>query len=487
MKAVLQTLPLQRSLRIILIVLVLSLFVVMVLFFEWYADGGVAIGESYRILQGEVLYQDFHSFWMPVTNWLLTGWMRVIGDTIVSIQLLAGLIYLLICISIFAITKSLTQSINGALISVILFLVVSVFPSVNHNWCGLLASLFIVYRFIKRKRKDRAGDWLNLGLLVGCAATIIIWQAGMLLLAFSIIVLQAKIGNKKKIGWLGRFLLGAVIPLGLLIVLFFIQGRGIQFIDNTLVFPLSSYLQAHARLPASPLLLPTVCVYLFLLLQYRRKGADVFQDQTGVLLLVGFLFLQFGILAPTPDHIVFGYAFLIPLVLHNVLSDHRQLIQGVRAWIVVIFLAGILAVGSLKVFIIQEAAYKLIVTNRSYVLASQKYQEMLRLIDQALPANKRACAVFPWAPELYYLATIRPTTRFTYLGPEYYRPSIQDEIIQEMKQVDLSCVLYFASVNPIAPLSPTLIRQYLYREYRLEHGLFNNKSRFPADGIWFRP
>ena len=469
----------------LLLLMALSLFLGMGVLFDWHSDGGVAIGESYRILQGEILYDDFNSFWMPVTNWLLTGWMRLWGDSIIAIQILAALIYAGICLNLYTFTQKLTNSHRWAWVGVIAFLIASVFPSVNHNWLGLLATSTIVHLYLRQPQKDRDIVWVSWGLLIGLVATIILWQAGVLLAAFVLLITQFQWQTRVKIRRIIILIMSSMIPLILIGSLFLLQGRFVPWVENAIIFPLSSYLQGHAQIPNSFLILPTLLMYLLLLWRARRMAATLIDQAYLTLLIVGFTYLQFGVLASSHGHIVLCYVFLLPLVCKYIQLNHRSLLQRSEFWVLLIFGVGVFTVGINKVNFIRQNTLQYVHTPQSPLLSSQRYREIFNMMNQHQSEIRPACFIVPWAPELYYLYGVSNPLRNNHFGPEHYQDIVFDEVVNDLKVRDVQCVLYLDSVNMIYPLYPTSVRNYIVQEYSLKYPLLPN-SNFPYDGLWIR-
>jgi hypothetical protein len=155
-------------------VLAMSLLICLpfVHFVSWLGDEGVMLNAAQRMLRGEALYRDFFEFQFPLGFWLTAGWMRLCGQSLVAVRILAIITIVLSALFAYRMTRSLSQSPGAAAFLVLLWLLSSQgsWTVINHRWFALLfavagldcagATLAVTYR---------PSGWFWAGLLVAAS------------------------------------------------------------------------------------------------------------------------------------------------------------------------------------------------------------------------------------------------------------------------------------------------------------------------------
>ncbi len=469
--------------RAFIIFAIILLFLQALLTFEWGIDNGISLNEAYRILHGDRLYVDFHSFWMPTTTWLLTLIFKIFGASLLNLFIAATLIFAGVCINVFYLTKRLTKSLDLSLIAVFLYLLSCGFYGYGHNWLGLLFSTTLV-NVVLRLKDDTLKEnktWLFLGIATGFVITTILWQGGILWLSLTLLLTQFKWNTKERVQKWVLLTLGASLPLLLLTFFMFVTNQGLAFVNETLIFTFTKYLGSQQAISVSMTLIPTLLIYPFLLWNKRKTATT---DPIEVLpLIVSFGYILFGLLAPSTGHILWTYVFLIPLFLQFVQERNKQLLRSLSIWTAIVFFTLIPMIEMYKLGLIQERHYRLGKIANTTLPLSERHQQIINVLKDNEYIKNRTCVIAPWAPEFYFVFNIKNPISYNFMGPEHYNETVQNEIVEELKEKHVDCIIYLDTLNTMYPGSPKQFVDYMLDNYELVTPLYG-KPDPRHNGVW---
>lgn len=191
-------------------------------------DEGIALQGAARILQGQIPYRDFFSFYTPGSYYWNAWLMKVFGDSIVVPRTVVLLYGAMFSVLTFVLAKRMASR-TGAVVASLLLLVCCLPVSfvVWHNWDATATALLAVYCALGFLRSPGLGRAAGIGFFT--SLTLLFNQArgmGLLMgLVLGFLLLRSRLPKN----WLTRrhfLVMGVVLSLPLLATVSFFAARG---------------------------------------------------------------------------------------------------------------------------------------------------------------------------------------------------------------------------------------------------------------------
>jgi 4-amino-4-deoxy-L-arabinose transferase and related glycosyltransferases of PMT family len=477
-------------------------------------DEGILLQGAQRILDGQVLYRDFFSFYTPGSLYLVAALFKTFGDSFLVARIslaitgagCSALTYLLarrVCSRGYALLAAgLTTGAGVAYRFLVL-----------HNWYSTLLACLALYSVV-RLLESRKPVW---AFAVGsfCSLTTMFEQskgAGLCLgLIFGLLALRS-LGRKCFFQKPQLTLLAAGLCWPLVLVFaYFGAQHGVNIMVEDWLWPLRHYTNANqvfygyqnwsdsardsifysgplwARvvkiLAVSPgvfvPLLPLIAVgaFIYWVLAARRVSAlhdnrDYYIVVSGVLsgLLVSILIVR-------ADIIHFMYLaplWYVPLVwVLNSRQFRVRVLLALRPYLVLLIVAGF-GLMSLVILTTANGAQTRIVTRRG-VIVSGAPDEVIDYLQNHAAAGEQIL-VYPYLPLYYYLSATRSAAPLDYFQPGMNTPEQGREIISSLRSQNVNTVLFEASFvekiatswpgTPLRSIANDPIGDYILRNYR---------------------
>ncbi len=387
-------------------------------------DEGVLLNGAQRMLRGERLYQDIFEILPPGGLVLTAGWLRIAGESFLSVRILAiGTIVAIACLTYAACWRvSRHAPLSAALVLGWVVLSQGLWTQLNHHWIVTMCSMTAAWAALKALDGDgRDRRWpVIAGLVAGAGAMVTPAIGAVTMLA----LLAAFTPPRRRLMDLVRYCLSGLVVPGLLIVYLAWNDLLRAAIDDVIVFAGTRYAPMQAvpfGYGVGPANYPLIYVFpaatLLAIAVWLRGPRDRY------LLLVTALALS-GLAASFPRPDVSHIAFEVPLACPLIACAATRLTQAwtpalrfVSAMVVLIcVLPGLVAFTGMAA---TAARAPMVATARGPIafFDHDGIEETLARLDQ-LPRADRVL-FYPFIPLLPYLSGRQHVTRYDVFTPGY--------------------------------------------------------------------
>jgi dolichyl-phosphate-mannose-protein mannosyltransferase len=454
-------------------------------------DEGIILQGAQRILDGQVLYRDFFSFFTPGSYYLLALVFRVFGDS----YLVAHTLLAVVGAGFSPVTYLLSRRVCGRQTSLLVtgLMTITALPLrfvILHNWDSTLLvclALYCAVRLLESSSTKWAfsaasfasltvlfeqskGAGLVLGLGVGFAIVILYGQGRHifhrrhltaiafgflwpLLITFVYFASQHALGEMLK-SWfwpIQHYSAANRVPYGYENMSE--EDRRDIFGSGSLAMRLLMRLifSPHTWIPYLPLL--AVALLIRLMLFRNRRGLTTREWSYYVLISAGISGLLLSVIAARADDFHFLYLQPIFFLCLAWLLDGRNVRSTFVAKVspVVGFLLSmsLLAAGAEALF---QTRQPNIATTRRGTIATPRHDEVIPYIQaQTFPAE--LLLVYPYQATYYYLTQTYSPTSFEYYQPGMHTPEQVQEMLTQIKERPPRFVLYEPSFTRRVPTS----------------------------------
>lgn len=526
-----QNMPAPESRHLLTPILILcGTFLFLLPFFRFItlnADEGIVLQGAQRILDGQVPYRDFFSFYTPGSFYWTTLLLKLFGDSILVPRFVLLLYGSALSVGTYLLAQKVSASWVSLFVACLTSLVALPFSFyVQHNWDSTVLAMASIFLLLVAIEKVSACPWFLLGFLVGL--TLLFEQSkgtGLLLGIATGLALQSWKGTfRVKQKNLATALFGFATPLVGTCIYFAAHHALFRMIADWLwplwhysfvnrvpygYFPLApgqiEMLQAaplfwrcFIAFSLSPLvLIPALPAFALGLLIFhtRRLGTALRSRKTTHYVLVSSVLcgLWLGVLVSRRDAGHFVYLlplFILPLAW---MIDGRDLpsttVGKLRpvfvAWLLLSFF--FLGISMLTLPLSSNAKLQ---TRRGELDISGTDTVIPYLQSHLRPGDR--IFVYPYQPLYYYLPALVNPTLYEYFQPGMSSP---DQVADTLRQFDREKpmnVLYTTSFQEILALAwpgtpdriiaqPDPIALYLVQNYRTCASL---RSTTNGDWVW---
>jgi 4-amino-4-deoxy-L-arabinose transferase-like glycosyltransferase len=478
-------------------------------------DEGIILQGAQRILQGQVLYRDFFSFFTPGSYYLVALLFKVFGSSVVVARtalavygsLFSALTYLLarrVCSR----WTALCAAALAAAISIPYRVLVA------HNWESTLWACLALYCALRTLESGHWGWALGLGCF--SALTLLFEQskgAGLILglaLAYALIALTDPGRIVLRRGQWLALAAGVACPISLTLIYFTIRHALSPMVAEC-IWPIYHYSgvnqvpygyqnwsdSARATLffkanwgqrlvsllvlapcfivPVLPLVAVGFLAYACTPGRKHRPGADV----GNYYLVVGSVIsgLWVSVIIVRPDIVHFMYlAPLLLLVLAWIMDGrdvHSALFRAARPVLNYLLLASFAAFGLALFLRTMDAPYK--IETRRGVLRSPQPDTVVAYIQAHVTPGERIL-VYPYLPLYYYLTGTFSPIRYEYLQPGLHTEAQLHEVLDQLASRPPRGVVFELNFNekigtswphtPLQSIASDPVGDWLLRRYR---------------------
>ena len=477
-------------------------------------DEGIVLQGAQRILNGQVPYRDFFSFYTPGSFYLVAATLKLFGDSFLVARLnlaIAGagcsvLTYLLairVCTGGYALFAATLTTCSAVAYR---FLVL-------HNWYSTLLAGLGLYCAV-RLLESRKPMW---AFATGsfCSLTTMFEQSKGAGLCFGLVlsfVALRVVGQKSAFQKpdLKMFALGFLWPL-LLVFAYFGAQHSLSALVKDWLWPLNHYTNANhvfygyqnwsdsardAIFHSGPMwtrvikilaispgflvpLLPVIAVgsFVYLILPSRRQYVSLNKWNYYIVVSGVLSGLLVSVLVVRADIIHFMYLaplWYVPLAWVFAAREFRNTtLLALRPYLI-FFVAVAFGLMSLVILTTANGAHTQVPTRRGIIITS-KHDDVLEYVQtHTTPAQN--ILVYPYLPLYYYLTGTRSPASFDYFQPGMNTPEQAREIIASLQSQNVNTVLFEASFNekigtswpgtPLNAIANDPVADYIVRNYR---------------------
>lgn len=478
-------------------------------------DEGILLQGAQRILDGQIPYRDFFSFYTPGSFYLLAGLFKAFGDTfmVARLSLAASgavcslLTYLLarrVCTRGFAVFAAALTTAAGVAYR---FLVL-------HNWYSTLLACVALYCSVRLVESGKLTWAFGIGSFCALTATFEQSKGAGICLGLAIGFLALRIVGKKNVvgpRQLACFALGFLWPL-ILVFTYFGARHSIGIMVEDWIWPLRHYTSANhvaygyqnwsddARhlifhtgpmwakivkvLAVSPgFLVPTLPLIAVGLLMYwmapgRRGVAPVEKVQYYVLVCGGSAGLLVSVLMVRADIIHFMYLAPLWYVLLAWILGAKDFSSGILGAVrpyLVMLVALVFGLMSLVILTTATGAQNRITTRRGEIRISENDSVIEYVRSHTSPGD--TILVYPYLPLYYYLTGTRSASPLDFFQPGMNTPEQAQEIVTSLEAKGANFVIFQPSFTEkvgtswpgtsLGSLTKDPVSEYLARNYRV--------------------
>ena len=441
------------------------------------ADEGIILQGAQRILNGEVLYRDFFSFFTPGSYYWTALLFKVFGDSILvprAALIVYGGIFPVLT---YLLARRVCSRWNAVL--AIFPIVVMCLPyrfSVLHNWDSTLFALLALYcavRFIERPRwgwafslgsltaitclfEQSKGAGLVIGLalgavILGVSGCLRLWahRRSVIALAFGLVwpflLTMAYFGAHRALGQMVSDVLWPLhhysvlnrVPYG------YVERDWVDLFHGSLGWRALSFVTVSPLFLVSSLPVFAVCALaLSTALLWKQPMAN---GRTGYYVLVSAALtgLLIGTLATSRadvGHIVFVVPFfslLLAWMSEAAKTPFLRLSKGLAVGYVMVSFA---ALGLAFLLSANGASYRL--ETRRGTLRTPVQYDAFKYMQSRIPAGEKIL-VYPYQPLVHYLTGTYSITRYDWIFPGMYNAAEFGEIIADLEASRPRVVLFY--------------------------------------------
>ena len=478
-------------------------------------DEGIILQGAQRIVQGQVLYRDFFSFFTPGSYYLLALLFKVFGSSMLVARTALAAYGSFFSVFTYLLARRVCS--RWVALAAAYLVTWTCLPwrfMILHNWDSTLWACATVYCAVWLLQAPRWGWALATGSFA--SLTVLFEQskgAGLLLglgLGLILLVLFARSTLRLSGGHWVALGIGLAWPFALTIA-YFAAHHGLPAMLADWFWPLHNYSKANSvpfgymawsdqtrqRLFGSgywlvraivlftvipSFIIPVLTVIAIILLIYwileAKKGA-LAKDRAAYYILVcsSLAGLLASVLVTRAD--VLHFTYLIPplyLVLAWVMdgADIRgHLIRSIRPLVSLGILIMFTTLG--MAFLVKIRSAKTIIDTRRGAVLVESSDAILEYVQTHVPAGSRIL-VYPYLPLYYYLtATFNPTS-FDYFQPGMHTHQQEQDIIHQVSADRTSVIVFQPSFNDsiaaswpktsLASLASDPVADYILANYR---------------------
>ncbi len=232
---------------ILLALLGLHLFVLTKLQFTAWPE---MLSFPYMIDNGFLIYKDFHHVYEPLLTYMLLGFYKIFGFSILSLKLFTYIYIVLIDLFIFSISKKIIGKKIISLLPLSIFVIYQSFFEGNMLWfdLGVTLPILVSIYFILSWEKKRMVKHIFLSGIFLTTAFLIKQQAILIILPFLLFSFLQKVKRNE----IMAFVVGGLIPIISLIIFLFSKNLFPDYIFWTFSFPLVFLpkIEGYSQLPS---------------------------------------------------------------------------------------------------------------------------------------------------------------------------------------------------------------------------------------------
>lgn len=511
----LQTSPIDRYIPILIFVFSFAYLAAFVRHSSLEPDEGIVLEGAQRILDGQIPYKDFFTFYTPGSFYLIAIVFKIFGNSFVvarlslavagaACSLLAYLIAKRTCSHGFAVFVALLTTTAGFAYR---FLVL-------HNWYSTLLAVLALYTLVRWLENSRPSWAFATGSF--CSLTLMFEQSkgAGLILGVMMAVLAVKLAQVKlpitQADTIGSAA-GIVWPVALTVLYFAAHGAVGVMIED-LLWPLRHYTTAnhvpygyqnwspHSRelifhagpawaiavkvvavspgliVPFLPLSAIGLLVYWIrqgrsgrASLRYSAQHLSVCSVVTGLLI---------SVIAVRADNIHFMYLapfWYIPLAWILEGSAFRSKFLHTISPLLVLLVALTFGLMSLALLVTATGAHNRVATRRGDIKTGKPDTVISFVVDHTAAGQK--ILVYPYLPLYYYLTGTRSAAPLDYFQPGMNTAAQAKEVISSLENGNVQALLYEPSFaeniatswpgTPMTTIADDSIGNYIAGHYRV--------------------
>ena len=478
-------------------------------------DEGIILQGAQRIVQGQVLYRDFFSFFTPGSYYLLALLFKVFGSSMLVARTALAVYGAFFSVFTYLLARRVCS--RWVALAAAYLVTWTCLPwrfMILHNWDSTLWACATVYCAVWLLQAPRWGWALATGSFA--SLTVLFEQskgAGLVLglgLGLILLVLFARSTLRLIQGQWVTLGIGLAWPFALTLV-YFAAHHGLPAMLADWFWPLQNYskvnsvpygymnwsdqsrerlfgsgpwlVRAIASFTVSPgFLLPVlpiiaIVLLIYWLLKVKREKLAVDRATYYILVCSSILGLLFSVLISRADILHFAYLTpLLYLVLAWVMdgADVRgQLIRFTRPLVSLGILITFTALG--MAFLVRTRNAKSVIETRRGLILGRSSDPILEYVQAHVPAGARIL-VYPYLPLYYYLTATSSPVPYEYLQPGMHTPEQEQEVIRDVSQDRTAVVLLEPAFNdkiptswpntPLRALTRDRVADYILANYR---------------------
>ena len=478
-------------------------------------DEGIILQGAQRIVQGQVLYRDFFSYFTPGSYYLLALLFKVFGSSMLVARTALAVYGAFFSVFTYLLARRVCS--RWVALAAAYLVTWTCLPwrfMILHNWDSTLWACATVYCAVWLLQAPRWGWALATGSFA--SLTVLFEQskgAGLVLglgLGLILLVLFARSTLRLIQGQWVTLGIGLAWPFALTLV-YFAAHHGLPAMLADWFWPLQNYskvnsvpygymnwsdqsrerlfgsgpwlVRAIASFTVSPgFLLPVlpiiaIVLLIYWLLKVKREKLAVDRAAYYILVCSSILGLLFSVLISRADILHFAYLTpLLYLVLAWVMdgADVRgQLIRFTRPLVSLGILITFTALG--MAFLVRTRNAKSVIETRRGLILGRSSDPILEYVQAHVPAGARIL-VYPYLPLYYYLTATSSPVPYEYLQPGMHTPEQEQEVIRDVSQDRTAVVLLEPAFNdkiptswpntPLRALTRDRVADYILANYR---------------------
>jgi len=478
-------------------------------------DEGIILQGAQRIVQGQVLYRDFFSFFTPGSYYFLALLFKVFGSSMLVARTTLAVYGAFFSVFTYLLARRVCS--RWVALAAAYLVTWTCLPwrfMILHNWDSTLWACATVYCAVWLLQAPRWGWALATGSFA--SLTVLFEQskgAGLILglgLGLILLVLFARSTLRLSRGQWVTLGIGLAWPFALTIA-YFAAHHGLPAMLADWFWPFHNYSKVNnvpygyqdwsdearkrlygsgswlvggiALFTVSPCfllpVLPIIAIVLLIywLLEVKRERLAVDRAAYYVLVCSSIVGLLFSVLISRADIIHFVHLTpLLYLVLAWVMdgTDIRgQLIRSIRPLVSLGILITFTTLG--MAFLVRIGSAKTVIETRRGAVLAKSSDAVLEYVQTHVPAGSRIL-VYPYLPLYYYLtATFNPTS-FDYLQPGMHTRQQEQEAIHQVSADRTAVIVFQPSFNDsiaaswpetsLASLASDPVADYILSHYR---------------------
>ena len=490
------------------------------------ADEGIVLQGAQRILEGQVLYRDFFSFYTPGSYYWLALLFRVFGNSILVARTALVLYGGIFSVLTYSLARRVCSRCSAIMTAGLVTLVCLPFRFlVLHNWDSTLLAYIALYSAVRFLETSQTVWALAVGSF--SALTCLFEQSKGLGLCLGLgagLVLITVFGQRPEL-WTCKRILALVAGLEwpfLLTLAYFGCRHTLRLMIADWLWPLDHYSVANTLpygylvlstadrgaliagswtwrlfilvfsgpcfvLPALPIL--AFALLVFKVLRIWRARSVNSTDAYYVIVcstISGLLIGLFATKRPDFTHILYlGPLFLLPLAWIIERKDGRfPTLRSLRPLMILYILVSFVTFGAASLWGPLEAHYTL--TTRRGVLKTSSPDTALKYLQSFVPPGQTTF-VYPYQPLYYYLSATHSPSRYEYLQPGLHSKEQFEESVLDLAKDKTRVLLFEPSFNDKIPLAfpSTPIRVLAQRDPVADYIAVHYRVCTPVDSATF--
>ncbi len=474
-------------------------------YYYWLGDGSIAAEISRRLYQGEKLYQDLFTFWMPGPFYLLQTAYQLLGFHPQTIIIVTVILWLGITVSVFLLSFKLLKNFLLAQLSLLFFLAPFMVLFYSHNLTALFFNLLWITAACFWPSLIKNKTIFLLGLGSGITLFFNQWQGMLIILAFLLLLLKENNVARQTI----LLILGTGSSLTFFLIITLARPPFLATLKNffyaVFIFPLRYYHQGNMETRPYQLWWVSLAFYLIYFLQQRRQESF----PARLLSRTGFVYLLGSLISPGAGHVSLGLAWSSPLFFYflqqNLAKFNPQEAvkekvnwfylgrQGLLIFISLAFILKLIFNSTAKfIFLAQEKQLRMNWENYSFFLPPSQAQIFSFLQDYWQKEKPQQVFVGPSMPFYYLAFQLKNPTRYSHLDPGLHQNFVLQEIVASLERKNVQTILFFPQETAFDTYRPFTYRPQPLTRYLTTNfqPLFFNPPRLQPrelnDALWLK-